>query len=276
MSEENVDKIKAMLAPLGDADVAGIDWKAEAIRELLERDYSPDVELTTLESAVGIGPSRSYQGWDGLVQYFAEWFEPFSEYRLKWLGYIDAGQRVLVPMQAFAVGRGSGVQVEMELVLSYELQDGLITRLDEYDTLRTSPRSRRAWRVVMSENVEIVRRMFERWNRGERGFSDDEVDPAVKVVSRFQPEPFRGRDGLRGWMQEIDENFKEWRLVVEEWREVGDRVVGLGHIRIGGKESGVEFDQPAGWLLVLREGRLLELQTFLNGEEALEAAGLEA
>jgi hypothetical protein len=135
MSEENVERIKAMLAPFGDVDVAGIDWEAEAIREILERDYSPDIELRTLESAVGSGPSGSYQGWDGLTRYFEEWFEPFSEYRMKWLDYIEAGRRVLVPMKASAVGSASGLQVEMELVLAYELQDGLITRLDQYDTL---------------------------------------------------------------------------------------------------------------------------------------------
>ena len=127
---------------------------------------------------------------------------------------------------------------------------------------------------MSQENVEVVRGLFDRWNRGEREFSDDEVDPAVIVLSRFQPEPFRGRDGLRGWMQEIDQHFKEWRLVVNEWREEGDRVVGLGHIRLRGKESGVEFDQPMGWLVVLRDGRLVQLQPFPNPKDALEAAGL--
>ena len=53
MSEENVEKIKAMLQPFGDVEVAGIDWGSEAIRKNLEHDYSPDVELTTLESAIG-------------------------------------------------------------------------------------------------------------------------------------------------------------------------------------------------------------------------------
>jgi hypothetical protein len=135
MSQKNVEKIKAMLGPFGDVDIAGIDWEADAIREILERDYSPEIELTTLESAVGIGPSSSYVGWDGLTRYFKEWFEPFSEYRMKWLDYIEVGQRVLVPMEASGVGSASGLQVEMELVLSYELRDGLITRLDQYDTL---------------------------------------------------------------------------------------------------------------------------------------------
>ena len=135
MSEENVEKIKALLEPFDDAEITGIDWDGEVIREILERDYSPDIELRTLESGIGSGPSSFYKGWDGLIRYFREWFEPFSEYRMKWLDYVEAGERVLVPMKASGVGSASGLRVEMELVLSFELQDSLITRLDQYDTL---------------------------------------------------------------------------------------------------------------------------------------------
>ena len=135
MSEENVERVKAMLGPFDDVDISRIDWGSEAIREILERDYSPDIELRTLESAIGSGPSSDYQGWDGLIQYFKEWFEPFGEYRMRWLDYVEAGERVLVPMKASGVGSGSGLRVEMELVLSYELKDGMVTRLDQYDTL---------------------------------------------------------------------------------------------------------------------------------------------
>src|SRR5262245_4320947 len=124
MSEENVEFVRAASAPFDGLDVGGIDWDGEAIREILERWFSPDVELTTLESGIGIGPSRSYAGWDGLVRYFKKWFGPFSEYRMDFLDYIDAGDRVIVPMRAWGIGRGSGIRVEMELVLSHEVRGG--------------------------------------------------------------------------------------------------------------------------------------------------------
>ena len=95
MSQENVEKIMALLEPFDDAEITGIDWEDEAIGEILERDYSPDIELRTLESGIGIGPSSFYKGWDGLIRYFREWFEPFREYRMKWLDYVEAGERVL-------------------------------------------------------------------------------------------------------------------------------------------------------------------------------------
>jgi ketosteroid isomerase-like protein len=134
MSEENVEIVRSMNEPFNGIDVAQIDWRSEAIREILERLYSPDVELTTLESGIGSGPSRFYKGWDGLISYLQEWFEPFSEYRMDALDYIDAGDRVLVPIRARGIGSGSGVQVEIELTVAYQLRDGKITRVDEYDT----------------------------------------------------------------------------------------------------------------------------------------------
>ena len=37
MSEENVEKIKALLEPFDDAEITGIDWEGEAIRGILEQ-----------------------------------------------------------------------------------------------------------------------------------------------------------------------------------------------------------------------------------------------
>jgi hypothetical protein len=117
MSQENVDLVRAMNDPFDGTNVAEVDWEGEAIRELLERLFSPDVELTTLESAVGVGPSRTYRGWDGLVSYLKEWYEPFSEHRQGALDYVDAADRVLVPIRAWGIHAGSGVRAELELTL---------------------------------------------------------------------------------------------------------------------------------------------------------------
>lgn len=80
-----------MLEPLDGADVTEIDWDGAAIRELIERFHAPEVELRTLASGAGSGPSEHYKGWEGLVSYGREWLEPFSEYRIEALDYIDTG-----------------------------------------------------------------------------------------------------------------------------------------------------------------------------------------
>jgi hypothetical protein len=75
-------------------------------------------------------------------------------------------------------------------------------------------------------------------------------------------------------MQENDEQFREVKLVLEKWRDVGDLVVVLGQIRLRGRESGVPFVQLTGWLFELKDGKLFKFQAFGRAEEALEAAGL--
>jgi len=135
MSQKNVDAIRSVFEPLGGVNVAAIDWEVEAIREAAGRAYSPDVELTTLASGLGSGVDQFYRGADGLARYLREWLEPFSEYYLESLDYVDAGDCVLVPSRQWGVGEGSGAKVELELTTLYELRDGKIVRMHQYDTL---------------------------------------------------------------------------------------------------------------------------------------------
>jgi ketosteroid isomerase-like protein len=135
MSKENVRIVRSMLEPFEQVNVAAVDWGAEPIREVLRSAYAPDVELRTLESGTGTGVGAVYRGHDGLIRYLQDWIEPFSEYRVEWLDYIEAGDRVLVPSRQRGTGSGSGVTTELELTHVYEVHDGLITRVAQYDTL---------------------------------------------------------------------------------------------------------------------------------------------
>ena len=71
------------MSPFNGFNLAAIDWDVEAIREMLGRAYSPDIELTTLASGLGSGVNEFYRGLDGLVRYLCEWLEPFSEYHVE-------------------------------------------------------------------------------------------------------------------------------------------------------------------------------------------------
>ncbi len=125
------------------------------------------------------------------------------------------------------------------------------------------------------ENVEFAQSVFDRWNTGERRFRDEEIHPDVVVSSRILGTAVRGRAGVRRYLREIDEQFDEWTMEIEQWCDAGDRVAALGHIRLHGRRSGVAFDQPVGILFEIREGQLVRFETFLDDPaEALEAAGL--
>jgi ketosteroid isomerase-like protein len=135
MSQENVEIIRSVFEPLANVNVAAIDWEIEAIRDATGQAYSSDVELTTLASGAGSGVDAFYSGADGIVRYLREWLEPFGEYYVQNLEYIDAGDCVLVPSRQWGVGEGSGAKVEIELTTLYELRDGKIVRMHQFDTL---------------------------------------------------------------------------------------------------------------------------------------------
>jgi ketosteroid isomerase-like protein len=135
MSEENVALVRAAWEPLTEANLAGIDWSADFIRDILGRTYSPDVELTTLASGVGTGINEHYSGVDGVVRYLREWLEPFSEYQVQNLDYIGVGNCVLVPSRQWGIGKESGIRTELELTTLCELRKGRIVRVHQYDTL---------------------------------------------------------------------------------------------------------------------------------------------
>lgn len=69
--------------------------------------------------------------------------------------------------------------------------------------------------------------------------------------------PYRGHEGFRQWVQDIDDQFEVWELHVDEWKAVGgERVFATGQIHARGRGSGVELDQDLTWLFDIRDGRL--------------------
>jgi ketosteroid isomerase-like protein len=127
---------------------------------------------------------------------------------------------------------------------------------------------------MSQENVELVKRWIDAWNRGERSLSEGEVDPDLVIESRFRPEPYSGVGGVEQWTREIDDQFQEWRIEMTNWRSKGNLVVALGQLHIRGRAGGVEFDQPAAAVVEVRDGKLLRLRLFADHAEALETAGL--
>src|SRR2546423_1224942 len=132
MSRENVEMIRGLWEPFKGVNLTAVDWDDEAIREMTERFGSPEVELRWSRNAP---EARVYQGRDGVIQAFREWVEPFSEYYNEPPDFIEVGDRVVAPNRQSGIGIASGIPVEFEFTWVYEIRDGQIARIDEYDTL---------------------------------------------------------------------------------------------------------------------------------------------
>ena len=124
----------------------------------------------------------------------------------------------------------------------------------------------------MDDDVQVVLELFARWNGGDHSVDPKLVDPEVEVYSALAQQTFRGYDGGEAWIREIDEQFDDWRVVVDSSRPVGGgRFLLEGSIHGRGRQSGVDLDQPASWLVEIRAGRLLRLRNYIGREAAAEA-----
>jgi ketosteroid isomerase-like protein len=113
---------------------------------------------------------------------------------------------------------------------------------------------------VSDPREELVRDIYARWNQGDRGLDPEQIHPDAVVYSAMTGDTFRGLDGVRRWMAEIDEQFDDWLLKIEQVRDVDDnRLLLLGAVHFRGRASGVEFDQPMGWLIEFEAARITAL-----------------
>ena len=85
----------------------------------------------------------------------------------------------------------------------------------------------------------------------------------------------RGREGVEALFADIRDTWEEHRMVIEEIRDLGERILGLGRLEGRGKASGVSVDVPFAIISDLRDGKMWRSRTYLDHGEALRAAGLE-
>jgi len=131
---------------------------------------------------------------------------------------------------------------------------------------------------VARDNVEIVRRTYPAFNRRDIPAFLDSLDPGVEwipIMAALEERVYRGHDGVRQWLDDLSADWELFEVHTEEFKDLGERVLVLGHWRARGRASGVELEnQPATWLTELRNGKIVRMQTYSDRREALEAAGV--
>jgi ketosteroid isomerase-like protein len=86
---------------------------------------------------------------------------------------------------------------------------------------------------------------------------------------------FRGHDGVREMLRDLNEAFGEIHIEISEIRDLGDRLVAIGRTRTRGKASGAETETPLAFVTEIRNGKTVLLRAYLDPKQALAAAGLE-
>ncbi len=127
------------------------------------------------------------------------------------------------------------------------------------------------------ENVRLVQSSFEAWNRGDLSAWLEGLSPDVVVAFRPEvpePGPSHGRNEVREWAEGFVLSWDHHSIEIEEIIEVDDRVVVIAQESGRGRESGVPFEGRDGFVLRIRDGKIIELRNYAKPAEALEAVGL--
>ena len=126
---------------------------------------------------------------------------------------------------------------------------------------------------MSDENVEIVRRMFEAYEREGAGGGMEALDPGV-VWHPADEAPQHGIDAALAYMERWEAEWEELSTVPEQFIDAGEIVFVAVRFSGRGKMSGVEVDALGYELYTLREGRVVRMDEFTERDEALRAAGL--
>jgi ketosteroid isomerase-like protein len=134
------------------------------------------------------------------------------------------------------------------------------------------------------ENVEIVRQLTEAVQRGVNDGDPGAIFDTGLLADDAEwvlPIPFEGKSVWTGrreyteWMRAWTGEFEDFSIRFEPLIDAGaDRVVAISRQRATGKGSSVPVEWHTGWVMELRNGRVIRSTHHFEPAQALEAAGL--
>jgi ketosteroid isomerase-like protein len=131
---------------------------------------------------------------------------------------------------------------------------------------------------MSQENVDAFRRNNEAVSRRDIEAFLEALDPDVEFIPRRAAVQgvYRGHEGARKFLAENAESFDLYQVSHQEVRDLGDRLLAFGTVRVRGKESGVEITTSTAMVATFRDGKMVRAEDFGERSEALKAVGLES
>ena len=126
-------------------------------------------------------------------------------------------------------------------------------------------------------NVELVQRVFAAFNGRDLEAllllvdSDVEFYPATRMIANGG-RPYRGHSGMRRYLRDVAEIWKQLETTPRSFRSEGDHVAAYGRVR-GHIAGGTVVDSPADWILQIRDGKIVWGCVYAKQDEARRAIG---
>ena len=134
---------------------------------------------------------------------------------------------------------------------------------------------------MSQQNVEVVRRMFDAFNRGDVETVVAAFDEGCRLheppeMPDTPAEGFRGHEGIRELWSLWRTDVEDFWIETDEIRDLRDeRVLHLAHMRFRGRASGITVESQLALVATLRDGKIVRSDDYLSHDEALKAVGLE-
>jgi ketosteroid isomerase-like protein len=128
---------------------------------------------------------------------------------------------------------------------------------------------------MSQENVEIVRRMYAAFDRGDAEAALSTLDPEVVIdaTHRVDGRIGHGHEGVTTLLREWLGTWDEWHEEVEEIRDLGESVLVVSTQRGRGRGSGIETEHRFAMLYEIRSGKIVRWTIYDDLDEALRAGG---
>ena len=132
---------------------------------------------------------------------------------------------------------------------------------------------------MSQENVEIVRRGHEAFNRDDLSVISELATPDVEwgATGAFPgvDAGYRGPEAIREWGDLIRSEWEEFEVSLDEiLHDENDLIVVAERLRGRGRGSGVEVEMRVFSAYWVEEGKIKRRAAFTDRVEALEVAGL--
>jgi ketosteroid isomerase-like protein len=123
-------------------------------------------------------------------------------------------------------------------------------------------------------NVEVVRRLFESYERGDYAEAAECLAPDV-VYEVGQELPALGRAAVRAMWERWDSTWEELETVPEELVDAGDQVLVTVKYSARGRGSGIKYEERLFDVYTFADGKCVHKREFRDRAEAAAAAGLD-
>jgi ketosteroid isomerase-like protein len=129
---------------------------------------------------------------------------------------------------------------------------------------------------MSQENVEMIKRMYEAFYRGDAEGALANFDPEVEVDASVRADVgiVHGREGVRATVAQWVEAWDEWREEIEEIRDLGSRLLVSSTQHGRSKGTGIEVETRYAVLYEVHGGKIVRMALHSTPAEALEAVGL--